>query len=557
MAINHVQFQQGLSMVDFMRACGTEIQCYRALYRTSPGCPPVGWVVTRIDQQSVMQRLVDDPRGWVDGPWMSYGQQTLIDTLALGNGQLPSWITLAIGPGANAHLSACHAVDIRAHDIRNTQVGADGKPVSGMGLDSNGTGQNLIGNSGGGADLSGLDRNPTLDNQALHPIFDAQKVQENMELGNVAGQVGMRAAGDLAGQMGWAEGSTERTILHGVVGAGIAALGGGNVLQGVLGAAANQLVIQQMADYLESQGYTPGTPEFASMMQLASTAIGAAVGGGAGAATALDGTTYNYLTHQQVTDLQKEINRCDGDRVCIESAKSNAEILSANQEQQLISACGGSASSLSGTCKANILDAYAYAADPLTAQLGLQVDQNISLQDYLNHRPEWGLVYADHVVSQNGQLMFAPAVAGGGTALAVAATLAWGQEAWAAYQVATQGYSLGAAAGSGALVSGGMYTGGSVVGALGDWYRNGANFASSFNQRFSYLGLGTSMTVGAVNGMFATQMFQWANVPNAWSNALTAEGAVIRINTIATGKAAGMAAQGAVQTYEQKQEGKP
>lgn len=71
------------------------------------------------------------------------------------------------------------------------------------------------------------------------------------------------------------------------MGAGIAALGGGDVVGGALGAATNQLVVQKMADYLVSQGYTPGSPEFASMLQLASTAVGAAVGDGAGAATAL------------------------------------------------------------------------------------------------------------------------------------------------------------------------------------------------------------------------------------------------------------------------------
>ncbi len=437
-----------------------------------------------------------------------------------------------------------------------------GVPQSGhSSSDTNsGIAQGTIIQRDGDTDPAGLDRNPTLDNQALYPIFDAQKVQEQMEMSDIAGQVGMRAAGDLAGQMGWTEGSTERTVLHGVVGAGIAALGGGDVVGGALGAAANQLVVQKMADYLVSQGYTPGSSEFASMLQLASTAVGAAVGGGAGAATALDGTTYNYLTHQQLTDLQKEINRCEGDRVCIESAKSTAEMLSADQEKLLVGGCSGSFGSLSDTCKANILAARAYATDPLAAQLGLQVDQNISLQNYLNHQSQWGLVYADEVRSQNGQLFFAPAVAGAGTAVAVAAapaTLAWGQEAWAAYQVATANYSLGAAAGSGALVSGGVYTGGSVAGAIGDWYRGDASFASSFDQRFSYLGLGTSMAVGAVNGMFATQMFQWANVSNALSNAFTVEGAVIRINTIATGKAAGMAAQGAVQAHEQKQEARP
>ncbi|GLQ52725.1 hypothetical protein ACFFJT_21105 [Dyella flava] len=179
-------------------------------------------------------------------------------------------------------------------------------------------------------DLSGLDSNPTLDNQALAPIFDAQKVQEKLEMGQVAGQVGMTAAGDLATKMGWAEGSTERTILHGVVGAGIAALGGGDALQGALGASANQLVIQKMAEYLESLGYTPGTPEFATMLKLASTAVGAAVGGGTGAATALDGTTYNYLNHPQRDQKAQELAACK-DQQCIDSTNAKWDKVSADQ----------------------------------------------------------------------------------------------------------------------------------------------------------------------------------------------------------------------------------
>jgi filamentous hemagglutinin len=402
----------------------------------------------------------------------------------------------------------------------------------------------------GNTDLSGLDRNPTLDNQALTPIFDLQKVQTQLEMGRVAGQVGMTAAGDLASQMGWAEGSPERTILHGVVGAGIAALGGGEVVGGALGAAANQLVVQKMADYLVSQGYTPGSPEFATMLKLASTAVGAAVGGGTGAATALDGTTYNYLTHQQVDALNAKIKQCGSDRVCVERAKSDAEILSAKQEQDLVSACSGSASGYSDACKAAILDAYAYATNPLAAQLGLQTDQAITMQDYLNNRSEWGLVYGDSVRNRFGELMFVPAAAGGGTALAVGATpavAAWGQEAWAAYQVATQGYSLGAAATSGALGSGAAYTLQNAVGAGLDASRNDISFAQSFDQRFSYLGLTGSMAIGAVGGVFQTQMFQWTGIPNSFSNWITVEGAVIRINKTAVGVAAGKATQGAIQ----------
>ncbi|WP_404548726.1 hemagglutinin repeat-containing protein [Dyella jejuensis] len=207
-------------------------------------------------------------------------------------------------------------------------------------------------------DLSDLDRNPTLGNEKLHPIFDAQKVQENMELSQVAGYVGMRAAGDLANQMGWAEGSPQRTILHGVVGAGIAALGGGNVAQGALGAAANQLVVQQMADYLQSQGYKPGTPEFASMLQLASTAVGAAVGGGAGAATALDGTRYNYLSHQQMDALRQALKSCGSQSDC-QNVIDQYTALSKQNDVALQQTCAAAPSSAS--CQDGVREALNYA----------------------------------------------------------------------------------------------------------------------------------------------------------------------------------------------------
>ncbi|HET7329512.1 hemagglutinin repeat-containing protein [Dyella sp.] len=161
----------------------------------------------------------------------------------------------------------------------------------------------------GNADLSGLDRHPTLDNQALNPIFDAQKVQENMELGNVAGQVGMRSAGTLAQYMAnhaatpeeqaaWSDGGANKTLLHGLVGAATAALGGGNTLQGALGAAASEAASGAMQHYLDAQGITDPNQRNL-LMQLASTAIGGAIGGGVGAATALQGDQYNRTLHPE------------------------------------------------------------------------------------------------------------------------------------------------------------------------------------------------------------------------------------------------------------------
>ena len=248
---------------------------------------------------------------------------------------------------------------------------------------ASGIAQSTINVGDGHVDLAGLDRNPTLDHQALSPIFDPQKVQEKMEMGQVAGQVGMRAAGDLAGQMGWSEGSPERTVLHGVVGAGIAALGGGDIVQGALGPAANQFVIQKMADYLEGHGYTPGTPEFASMLQLASTAVGAAVGGGTGAATALDGTRYNYLSHSQLEKANKEWESCRGDQACQARVLSDAQSLSQANDASLRSVCSESPSS--DACKSAVSDATAYGAQWGQKGYALQSDMARSSSELMGY----------------------------------------------------------------------------------------------------------------------------------------------------------------------------
>jgi filamentous hemagglutinin len=159
----------------------------------------------------------------------------------------------------------------------------------------------------GATDLTGLDRKPTLDDQALKPIFDAQKVQENQQVGALAGQVGMTAVGDIASymqrhatteqeQQSWSDGGSNKVILHGLVGAATAALGGGNAAGGALGAGASEAASGAMQQYLVDNGYTPGSTAFNAMMQLGSAAIGG-VGGGSGASAALSGQVYNEQLH--------------------------------------------------------------------------------------------------------------------------------------------------------------------------------------------------------------------------------------------------------------------
>ena len=124
--------------------------------------------------------------------------------------------------------------------------------------------------------------------------------------------------------------------------------------------------------------------------------------------------------------------------------------------------------------------------------------------------------------------------------------LAGAEDAFAAYQAAQAGYSLTTAAATGAAVSGVTYTASAGAGAAYNYLSTGANFSSSFDQKFSLAGLAAASTVGAYTNIFSTSMFNLAGIPNSFSNILTLPGAVIRVNGLALGQAAGKAAQGAV-----------
>ncbi|AHX12838.1 hemagglutinin [Dyella jiangningensis] len=167
----------------------------------------------------------------------------------------------------------------------------------------------------GDTDLSGLDRTANLDQAGLKPIFDLQKVQEQQEMGQVAGYVGMRGVGDIKKLSGMENGSVGATALHTLAGGAVAALGGGNALDGAIGAGVSEAITPAMAKYLAGQSIIRN--EYASLMQLGGLAIGAVVGGGSGAAAALDGTKYNYLTHQQRAQRDSDIASCGANASCI------------------------------------------------------------------------------------------------------------------------------------------------------------------------------------------------------------------------------------------------
>ncbi|WP_250876779.1 hypothetical protein [Luteibacter anthropi] len=65
-----------------------------------------------------------------------------------------------------------------------------------------------------GKDLSGLDRKPMLNDEALKNVFDQKKFSEQQETAQLAGQVGFRSAGALADKLGWAQGELDSKPGH-------------------------------------------------------------------------------------------------------------------------------------------------------------------------------------------------------------------------------------------------------------------------------------------------------------------------------------------------------
>lgn len=173
--------------------------------------------------------------------------------------------------------------------------------------------------------LEGLGRAATdLQQEGLANKFDAEKVQQNLEAGVIASEIGFRAAGDVSDALqkravqklidagndpaaqaealvdiaSWSEGGTNKAILHGLTGALVAALGGGDALQGAVGAGTVEKAKGLMGNYLSgSLGLQPGDPVYNALMEAASLVLGGAVGGQTGASTALSGDQFNRQLH--------------------------------------------------------------------------------------------------------------------------------------------------------------------------------------------------------------------------------------------------------------------
>ncbi|MCI1056674.1 hemagglutinin repeat-containing protein [Stenotrophomonas maltophilia] len=181
--------------------------------------------------------------------------------------------------------------------------------------------------NGDNSTLADLQRGVTgLDNaNGFAPIFDEKMVQERQELTQILGEIGFKAVGNLASRKSaqakvdlevarangdaeaeadalrriseWGESGRNKVLLHGLTGAAVAALSGGDIGGAAAGATGAALAKEAMTRFLTGQGMDPRSGEFNSLIELASAALGGVVGGTDGAGTALLGDQFNRQLH--------------------------------------------------------------------------------------------------------------------------------------------------------------------------------------------------------------------------------------------------------------------
>ena len=167
-------------------------------------------------------------------------------------------------------------------------------------------------------DIEKLNRNTEDSLNKLKEIFDKKKVEEKQELIHMMNIVGNQIIHEAADHYGWKEGSTEKLLLHGAIGALTGSMSGGNALSGAVSGSVNEFALAYM-EKTKGRNWMDTHPD---TVQAISTALGAVAGSltgdrNTGAYTAQMGTRWNGLRHKD----QAYTGEQDG---AIENQLSNA-----------------------------------------------------------------------------------------------------------------------------------------------------------------------------------------------------------------------------------------
>ena len=159
-------------------------------------------------------------------------------------------------------------------------------------------------------DIEKLNRNTEDSLNKLKEIFDKKKVEEKQELIHMMNIVGNQIIHEAADHYGWKEGSTEKLLLHGAIGALIGSMSGGNALSGAVSGSVNEFALAYM-EKTKGRNWMDTHPD---TVQAISTALGAVAGSltgdrNTGAYTAQMGTRWNRLAKKPQEDLNKQLKQ--------------------------------------------------------------------------------------------------------------------------------------------------------------------------------------------------------------------------------------------------------
>ena len=174
-------------------------------------------------------------------------------------------------------------------------------------------------------DIEKLNRNTEDSLNKLKEIFDKTKVEEKQELIHMMNIVGNQIIHEAADHYGWKEGSTEKLLLHGAIGALTGSMSGGNALSGAVSGSVNEFALA----YMEKTKGREWMDTHPDTVQAISTALGAVAGSltgdrNTGAYTAQMGTRWNYVGCELPEFkklLVKDLKNPDGTPITKEQAK--------------------------------------------------------------------------------------------------------------------------------------------------------------------------------------------------------------------------------------------
>ena len=157
-------------------------------------------------------------------------------------------------------------------------------------------------------DIEKLNRDTENSLNKLKEIFDKTKIEEKQELIHMMNIVGNQIIHEAADHYGWKEGSTEKLLLHGAIGALTGTMSGGNTLSGAVSGSVNEFALA----YMEKTKGRDWMDKHPDTVQAISTAFGGILSkmtggsGHTGAYISQMGTKWNELEEIREVDNLNE-----------------------------------------------------------------------------------------------------------------------------------------------------------------------------------------------------------------------------------------------------------